>query len=108
MEQHSRGEFLKKAAILAASVILGGCNKNDDDTSNNGLKSGQVEFKARRNNRGEIAFLAIAKKISIDWGDGTKEDFFPNGVSKLYAHNYNDDNIQTVSVMTESLTSIIL
>ena len=83
------------------------CNKDDDTGgSNNGLKSGQIEFKAYPGEDNKISFNAKAKKITIDWGDGIINEFTPNGIEREFVHEYTNQNFQTVSFVTESITSI--
>jgi len=44
------------------------------------LKSGRIEFKAIPDEDNKISFYASyasTKTITIDWGDGSKEDFTP-------------------------------
>ena len=89
-------------------TFLVSCNKDEDNGSggsNNGLKSGQIEFKAYPDKDNKISFFATAKKITIDWGDGTKDEFEPNGSEKEFIHEFSNQNFQTVSIVTESITS---
>ena len=104
--QINRGAFLKTIGFaMAGGIIAAGCNKDDDDDEyNNGLKFGQVEFKATPGNDDVISFMAATKKITIDWGDGTVDEYMPNGIEKIFFHEYLSQNLQTVSIVTESMT----
>ncbi|MDR1347743.1 MAG: Ig-like domain-containing protein, partial [Prevotellaceae bacterium] len=55
----------------------------------------------------KISFYATAKKLTIDWGDGQKEEITPNGNGREFSHEYeNATNFQTISINTEDLTEI--
>jgi len=107
--QMSRGDFLKTLGLglVANSVVFSGCNKDDDEGgSNNGLKAGEIEIKAYPDNNrdNKIIFSATAKKITIDWGDGTVNEFNPNGKGMEFSHQYQFADYKTVSIMTELIT----
>ncbi|MDR1349049.1 MAG: hypothetical protein LBJ63_11615, partial [Prevotellaceae bacterium] len=72
------------------------------------LKAGQVQIKGYAGSSGKkIVFYATAKKLTIDWGDGQKEEITPNGVRQEFPHEYeNATNFQTISINTEDLTEI--
>ena len=113
LTQMSRGNFLKKIgfASVAAGMVLSRCKKDDDDDdkSDNGLKSGQIEIKASLtdpSNENEFAFYAAAKKITIDWGDGTIEKFTPNGADNYFYHKYPYNINPTITIETVSITSL--
>jgi len=109
---------MKTTKIILIGMLctfLVACNTDDDDNngsggSNNGLKTGQVEIKADMEyiNQPEniFSFYATAKKISIDWGDGTVEEFTPNGAENKFQHKYSYNIKPTVTIETESLTNL--
>ena len=71
----------------------------------NGLKEGQIEFKAKPDRDNKISFYATANKITINWGNGHVEEFTLNGVKEKFTHEYpTGENFQTVSIVTESIT----
>ena len=85
------------------------CEKNED-TDYTILKSGQIVIKAYPFTSGDkiiISFWILADKISIDWGDGTKEKFTncccTNAI--YYFHEYPNNNFRTISILTESIAS---
>ncbi|MDR2916670.1 MAG: RagB/SusD family nutrient uptake outer membrane protein [Tannerella sp.] len=99
------------------SVVLFACNSIDDDNNkpgnpengeNNGeessLQIGEVRIKAYPNDDNKISFVAVADKILIDWGDGTTEEFAPNGgSSKEFIHEYVNQNPQNITIRTEGM-----
>ena len=95
--------FLIACSKMDDNDVLGGSNSGG---SNNGLKSGQIEIKAYPDENKKISFYVTAKKITIDWGDGNKDEFTPNGANIEYSHEYAYQNFQTISIVTESITSI--
>ena len=72
----------------------------------NTLNTGQIEMKGYPDSSGVISFQAIAKKITIDWGDGNVDEFTPNGVERTYTYEYRNSNFQTILLYTENLTFI--
>ena len=79
-----------------------------NDSIRNNLKTGQVEIKGFPTlyspDSGKMIFNATAKKVVIDWGDGTIEEIISNGVKRDFSHNYPSGSIQTVTINTENLT----
>jgi len=86
-------------------------------TINNNLKAGQVEMKGYPDSSGIINFKAKAKKMTIDWGDGTIEKLTHDKFGSTYGidfikrefnhtHTYANNNYQTILLKTENLTSI--
>jgi Leucine-rich repeat (LRR) protein len=114
MKKFSLFAFL--SMVLFSLTVLS-CKKDDDgDNSDDGenganlnnLKTGQVEIKgyAGRDDK-KMSFKAIAKTITIDWGDGKIEEITPNGVEKTFSHEYaNSTDFQTILINTEDLTEI--
>lgn len=98
-----------KSKTLIVTFLLGliflSCDKNEPEI--NQLKNGQVEIKAYPENAKTkyIGFYVQAKKIIIDWGDGTIEELIPDGTYfDLFGHSYSDTLLKTVLVTTENMT----
>ena len=106
----SRGNFFRKApfALLALGVIFCGCKSdgggNDGPGDDNGLRAGQIQFKAEPESDNSISFYATAEKITIDWGDGQIDELTLHGAEKELTHEYLNQNYQTVSIVAESIT----
>ncbi|MDR1347402.1 MAG: leucine-rich repeat domain-containing protein [Prevotellaceae bacterium] len=92
-----------KATTTAASREGGNGNPPAGD-----LKAGQVQIKGYADDYSKkISFYATAKKLTIDWGDGTIDDIVPNGNGREFSHEYENATIfQTISINTEDLTEI--
>jgi hypothetical protein len=108
--------FAFLSMILLSFAVLS-CSKGDDDGEPGGgngnppagdLKAGQVQIKGYANSSSKkITFYATAKKLTVDWGDGQKEEITPNGNGREFPHEYeNATNFQTISINTEELTEI--
>ena len=100
---------IKKIILLGIlSLLMFACSKDDDNdsSSTNKLKTGQVELKGYPDPSGIIKFVAIAKTITIDWGDGTIDKLTPNGVETEFFHHYADSNFRTILIDTDNLTGI--
>ncbi|MDR1198433.1 MAG: Ig-like domain-containing protein [Prevotellaceae bacterium] len=109
--------FAFLSMILLGFAVLS-CSKGDDDGGEPGggngnppagdLKAGQVQIKGYAHSSSKkITFYATAKKLTIDWGDGQKEEITPNGNGREFSHEYeNATNFQTISINTEELTEI--
>ena len=106
---------VKMILVGILCVLFVACDKNNDDaddgagdggSGNNKLKTGQVEIKVEPNNSKKVKFRATAKKITIDWGDGTTDELTPNGTDRVFIHEYTDQNLKTILINTESLTNI--
>ena len=93
---------LKIFLLGILSTFLVACK--DDDKSNNGLKTGQIEFKAYPNEYDyKISFnAAVHQKITINWGNGVKEEYFGNGDLVEYSHKFANLNLQTITIEAES------
>lgn len=86
-------------------LILLSCDKNDPEINQLGI--GQVEIKAYPENTKTkyIGFYVQAKKVIIDWGDGTIEELIPHGTYfDLFGHSYSDTLLKTVQITTENMT----
>ena len=98
--------------LACGNEIVGGERNEEDDSSSsssssgNNLKTGQVEMKGYPDASGIIGFRAAAKKITIDWGDGIKDEMNPNGVQITITHDYSNRNFQEILINAENLTSI--
>ncbi|MDR1198605.1 MAG: leucine-rich repeat domain-containing protein [Prevotellaceae bacterium] len=109
--------FAFLSMILLSFAVLS-CSKGDDDGGEPGggngnppagdLKAGQVQIKGYAHSSSKkITFYATAKKLTVDWGDGQKEEITPNGNGREFSHEYeNATNFQTISINTEELTTI--
>ena len=69
------------------------------------LRSGEVRIKARPDEDKKISFIVVAEKILIDWGDGTTEEFTPNGMPKGLVHEYMEQNLMNITIHTEEMVN---
>lgn len=77
---------------------------NENDNSNL-LQTGEVRIKAYSENN-KISFQAITQKIIIDWGDGSKDELYPNGILREFVHEYTNQNLQNITISTDGLKFI--
>jgi Leucine-rich repeat (LRR) protein len=80
------------------------CNSDDPDVIINNLKEGQIEIKVSPDESNEVSFYVAATSITVDWGDGSIEEFTSNGEGKEFTHHYADGKLRTIKVDTESMT----
>ena len=108
--------FYVIAAIILLSGIMYSCariifddeengNGSSSSNGNNNLKTGQIEIKVTPNSVNKVEFNATARKITIDWGDGSTDELTPNSVRRNFAHEYPNQNLQNIKVNTEGMTS---
>ena len=110
---------IKLFALLSIFSLLMACSNevvdNYDDSNNssssgdgnsNNLKTGQVEMKGYPDDSNRISFIATAKKITINWGNGKIDEFTPNGVERKFTYEYLNSNYQTILINAENLTYI--
>ena len=105
------------AIILLCGIMLScektGTGEGDDDNGsstsggNNNLKTGQIEIKVYPDGKNKVEFYITAKKVTIDWGDGSVDELTPNGVYKNFTHEYPNQNLRTVKVNTEEMNGEI-
>jgi len=92
-------------SLLMLSILTVSCeNENIIGQNNNSLKKGQIEIKVYPNDDNKVSFYVMAKKITIDWGDGSVDELTPNGVWKEFIHEYVNQNFQTILISTEEAT----
>ena len=90
-------------------VALFGCNNPVDRDMEieieipDPLQPGEVRIKACPDEDNKLSFIMVAKKILIDWGDDTTEEFTPNGVPEGLVHEYIDQNPKHITVHTEEM-----
>ena len=73
----------------------------------NKLDVGHINMKGYPNAKNrKISFTVICENITINWGDDTVEEGALNGVKKTFAHEYSNENIQTIFITTEGLTKL--
>ena len=91
---------------------------NQLEGADNNLQNGQIEIKACPNSKNMIEIGILAKKITIDWGDGTIENSIPNNklsISKgdgivdeidgqCFTHEYPNQDLWTIKIDTEEMT----
>ena len=98
---------IKMSIMSFLFSVLFACNNpvdNDPDIENpEPLQSGEVRFKTYPNEDKEISLIVVSKSIRIDWGDGTTEEFTPNGASEMFAHTYRDHNPKIITLHTEEM-----
>jgi len=95
--------FYLFTAILLSGILFS-CDK-EDFGGNNNLSKGQIEMKITPDNKNKVEIIITAKKITIDWGDGSVDELTPGGIEKSYTHEYFSQNIQTIKINTEGLIS---
>jgi hypothetical protein len=102
-------KYFALMSILLLSLITLSCSQDDNiDANSNNLNTGQIELKSYSNTDKVISFGATVKKITINWGDGSIDELTPGGIGQRFTHEYNGQNLQTISINTEDLTSISL
>jgi len=88
-------------------IGLFACNKPVDDgieiNNPEPLQPGEVRIKAYPNEENKISFVVVSKKISIDWGDSSIEEFTPNGMSEGFIHEYTDNKPKHITLQTEEM-----
>ena len=75
--------FLFTLVISALGLIFSSCEEkvsNEDVVDNENkvpekLRLGEIRIKAYPANNQKISFQILSKKFSVDWGDGTVEEF---------------------------------
>ena len=93
-------------SIILLGLITLSCSKDDGSGNAYKLNTGQIELKAYPNISNKIAFKATAKKISIDWGDGKVDELSPNGIDRVFTHEYGNQSLRTILISTEDLSYI--
>ena len=101
-------------SIILFCVLTYSCENIDDNSSSSGNKlgAGQIELKGYPDTgypgwekKSILTFIATAGQINIDWGDNCSIDkLSPNGLSRAFTHEYNNQNLYTVLIDTENLT----
>jgi len=108
-----KNNYLYFLSILVLSAFLFSCgedeNLSDSDDSGSGsiknnLKTGQIEIKAYPDKNNKISFYATATSLTIDWGDGSVEEYTPNGIRLEFTYEYVNSNFQTIKVNTNKIT----
>ena len=113
---------MKKQSLLIIMLlgiffcIFSACEKslvgdeNEEVIDNNEipekLKIGEVWMKVYPANNKKVSFHILAKKISIDWGDGVTDEFTINEEIKNCSHEYSNNNLRTIIIHTEELEGI--
>ena len=113
---------MKKQSLLIIMLlgiffcIFSACEKslvgdeNEEVIDNNEipekLKIGEVRMKVYPANNKKVSFHILAKKISIDWGDGVTDEFTINEEIKNCSHEYSNNNLRTIIIHTEELEGI--
>jgi Leucine-rich repeat (LRR) protein len=104
---------LFSAVLLSfACIQCTGSDDNPDDPNApgsrvNNLNPGQITIRAKPVSGDKISFIAAFQKITIDWGDGSTDEFTNSGaVVTTLEHEYENQNVQEITVNTEMLTSL--
>ena len=109
----NKNNYLYFLSVLVLSVFLFSCgedeNLSDSDDSGSGsiknnLKAGQIEIKAYPDKNNKISFYATATSLTIDWGDGSVEEYTPNGIRLEFTYEYVNSNFQTIKVNPNKIT----
>ena len=126
--------FLFTLVISVLGFVFSSCEEkisDDDDVDNENvipekLRLGEIRIKAYPANNQKISFQILSKKFSVDWGDGTVEDFISDeepvtvilpgtageneitiyGTLETASHEYANNNIQEIIILTEELIGI--
>lgn len=97
------------SCLLMSFIFIPSCSDDSDSgDDNNSKNSGTVELKAYPNSDNKISFYATIKEGIIDWGDGSVEEYTPNGIQKEFIHEYSNQNYQTITIKTQGMTSFLL
>jgi len=84
----------------------------------NNLQEGQIEIKACPDIKNMVKIAIVAKKITIDWGDGTVENSIPNNKLSIrrgngiideidgqcFTHEYPNQDLKAIKIDTEEMT----
>jgi Leucine-rich repeat (LRR) protein len=88
-------------------------NEPNNPAGNNNLGLGQIEMKGYPDDarcgdadKNKMSFWAAAKKITVDWGDGTVKEITLNGFEREFIHTYANQNFQTITLNTEGLSML--
>jgi len=91
----SRGDFLKKALMLAGAFALGGCTKDDNENNGNVMT-------ITRSGVGRAFFQMSGNgTTTIDWGDGTAvetQKLRTYDELPMYEHTYSDATVRTIKI----------
>ena len=81
--------------IIATAVLLTAChNEKDSPQMTLTVAKPQVELN-----------MQALGKLSIDWGDGTKDDVFEiTSYSSKYTHKYSDTSFHTITIIGKNIT----
>ena len=87
------------------------CDKSDDtvietpepEPEPEPLQTGEIRIKAYPDEDNKISFIIVSKKITIDWGDETTEEFTPNGTPEAFVHEYTDQQPKHIIIHTEEM-----
>jgi len=83
--------------------------ENEETNENNEipekLNIGEIRMKVYPSDK-KVSFHVLAKKISIDWGDGVTDEFTMNEEIKNCSHDYVNNNLRTIIIHTEELRGI--
>jgi hypothetical protein len=69
--------------------------KMDQNLQNLRIKQNYMEFLFESNT---VSFVATAKKIVVDWGDGTIDEYADINIDNKISHTYPDSDIRTVKI----------
>jgi Leucine-rich repeat (LRR) protein len=106
-------------AFAVAVPLMNSCNNNDDTDEQNdtqsgadkNLTTGQVKLIARPSSTSSgtsggynFSFVIQAKKVTVDWNDGSPVQEYRSGT---VSHTYLTNDLKTVILSTEGLTSLM-
>ena len=102
--------YLKIFTALALfGFVFASCNGDEPSRGTTShLKTGQVEviFQPQSSDYWDrtFGFGAMARTITIDWGDGTIQEFRPNGHFDFFSHQFQTGYVYTILISTDELT----
>lgn len=92
--------------LLMFSMFVACSNNDNDDPEENDDKKEVIELKGYPGSSNKMSFKVIAKDIVIDWGDGTIEEYNPEGGLREFYHEYSSQDLQTISVKGKNVSSL--
>jgi hypothetical protein len=120
-KQHSKqqtnspfGEFRGLGLLLFAGLlclIIVSCNKDDnptDDPNHPNTEEGIIEMQIKSYHEVTVYIYIVSKKMEINWGDGTIENYTSNGRDTIaYIHPYTSNGIECqVTIKSTELTHL--
>jgi hypothetical protein len=94
------------SCVILLGIALFACNKDGGNGDNAPVPD--IELKVVPDAANSVAFWIKAEKLSVDWGDGSAPEVFPDGaIEQEISHGYATREQRTVRVTAEGLTGFV-